>query len=205
MAKHKVAERQIARILALLERESLSIPEIAARLHMSVTSVGRFVARLLAEKPRSRRLHIAAWRDGDVPTRPVQVFRAGQHPDVRYVPRAARKGQGALRDEADRKRAEVLALLAMPQTTSQLSARTGLLPHLLRCYLREHRAAGRIHIKAWVLPPGQGSQAPVYALGGLPDKQRVRGAARPVSPARRAAFASAVGAFMASSGCAMQA
>ncbi len=204
MAKHKVAERQIARILALLEHEPLSTIEIAARLHMSVTSVGRFVARLLAEKPRCRRRHIAGWRHGAVPTRPVKILRAGQHLDVRYVRRGEGRGKGALRDEADRKRAEVLALLAMPQTTNQLAARTGILPHLLRCYLREHRAAGRIHIKAWVLPPGQGSQAPVYALGDLPDKQRVRGAARPVSPARRAAFASAVGAFMASSGCAMQ-
>jgi predicted ArsR family transcriptional regulator len=197
MAKHKVAERQIARILALLEHEPLSIIEIAARLHMSVTSVGRFVARLLAEKPRSRRLHIAGWRHGAVPTRPVKVLRAGQHLDVRYVRRGEGGGKGALRDEADRKRAEVLALLAMPQTTNQLAARTGIQPRLVREYLREHRAAGRVYIKAWLLPSGKGSQAPVYALGDLPDKQRSRGAVRPVSPARRSVFASAVGAFMA--------
>jgi len=197
MAKHKVAERQIARILALLEHEPLSIIEIAARLHMSVTSVGRFVARLLAEKPRSRRLHIAGWRHGAVPTRPVKILRAGQHLDVRYVRRGEGKGKGALRDEADRKRAEVLALLAMPQTTDQLAARTGIQPRLVREYLREHRAAGRVYIKAWMLPSGKGSQAPVYALGDLPDKQRSRGAVRPVSPARRSVFASAVGAFMA--------
>jgi len=197
MAKHKVAERQIARILALLEHEPLSIIEIAARLHMSVTSAGRFVARLLAEKPRSRRLYIAGWRHGAVPTRPVKILRAGQHLDVRYVRRADRKGRGALRDEADRKRAEVLALLAMPQTTDQLAARTGISPRLVREYLREHRAAGRVYIKAWMLPPEKGSQAPVYALGDLPDRPRVSGAVRPASPARRSAFASAVGAFMA--------
>ena len=197
MAKHKVAERQIARILALLEHEPLSIIEIAARLHMSVTSAGRFVARLLAEKPRSRRLHIAGWRHGAVPTRPVKILRAGQHQDVRYVRRADRKGKGALRDEADRKRAEVLALLAMPQTTDQLAARTGIQPRLVREYLREHRAAGRVYIKAWLSPPEKGSQAPVYALGDLPDKQRSRGAVRHASPARRSVFASAVGAFMA--------
>lgn len=197
MAKHKVAERQIARILALLQREALSTTEIAARLYMSVTSVNRFVACLLAEKPRSRRLHISGWRDGDVPTRPIRILRAGQQPDVRYVRRADRKGKGALRDEADRKRAEVLALLAMPQTTDQLAARTGISPRLVREYLREHRAAGRVYIKAWLLPPEKGSQAPVYALGDLPDRPRVSGAVRPASPARRSAFASAVGAFMA--------
>lgn len=197
MAKHKVAERQIVRILALLEREALSIPEIAARLYMSVTSAGRFVARLLAEKPRSRRLYIAHWRAGDRPNHPIRILRAGQQPDVRYVRRAGRKGKGALRDEADRKRAVVLALLAMPQTTDQLAARAGIRPGLAREYLREHRAAGRVYIKAWLLPPGKGSQAPVYALGDLPDKQRSRGAVRPASPVRRSAFASAVGAFMA--------
>jgi hypothetical protein len=196
MAKHKVAERQIARILALVEHEALSAIEIAARLHMSITSAGRFVARLLAEKPRSRRLYIADWRHGASPTRPVRILRAGRQPDVRYVPMVERKGPHRLRAEADRKRAEVLALLAMPQTTQQLSVRMGVSESRIKAYIREHRAAGRIHIKAWVLPVYRGSQSAVYALGNQPDKQRVRGARDQARKIKPSAFGLAMGALM---------
>ena len=49
---HRIAGEQIARILALVEHEALSAAEISARMFLSVTSVIRFVNRLLAEKPR---------------------------------------------------------------------------------------------------------------------------------------------------------
>ncbi len=196
MAKHKVAERQIARILAVIEHEALSAAEISARLFLSVTSVIRFVNRLLAEKPRARRLYIAGWRDGVPINRPARLFRAGRQPDVRYVPMAERKGPHRLHAQGERRRAEVLELLAMPQTTHQLSVRMGVSDSRVKAYIREHRAAGRIHIKAWVLPVYRGSQSAVYALGNQPDKPRARDARRKSRAARPSAFAPAIGALM---------
>lgn len=117
MAKHKVAERQIARILALLEREEMSVNDIAARLHMSTTSAGRFIACLLDEKPRSRRIYVSGWRDGVPAKRPTRLYRAGRQPDVRYVPMVERKGPHRIHAQGERRRAEVLTLLVMPQTT----------------------------------------------------------------------------------------
>jgi len=196
MAKHKVAERQIARILALVEHEALSAAEISARMFLSVTSVIRFVNRLLAEPLRARRLYIAGWRDGVPINRPARLFRAGRQPDVRYVPMAERKGPHRLYAQGERRRAEVLELLAMPQTTQQLSVRMGVSDSRVKAYIREHRAAGRIHIKAWVLPVYRGSQAPVYALGNLPDKPRVRGSREQAQKPKRSAFAPAMRALM---------
>lgn len=196
MAKHKVAERQIARILALVEHEALSAAEISARMFLSVTSVIRFVNRLLAEKPRERRLYIAGWRDGVPINRPARLFRAGRQPDARYVPMAERKGPHRLHAQGERRRAEVLELLAMPQTTQQLSVRMGVSDSRVKAYIREHRAAGRIHIKAWLLPVYRGSQSAVYALGSQPDKPRVRDARRKARAARPSAFAPAIGALM---------
>lgn len=196
MAKHKVAERQIARILALVEHEALSATEISARLYLSVTSVGRFIARLLEEKPRARRLYIAGWRDGEPINRPTRILRAGCQPDVPYVPIAKRKGRNPLHVEADRKRAEILALLAMPQTSQQLAARVGLTPNRVNDILRQYRAAGQVHIKAWVLPVHRGSQSAVYALGNLPDKPRVRGARDQARKIKPSAFGLAMGALM---------
>ncbi|WP_273035990.1 hypothetical protein [Massilia timonae] len=196
MAKHKVAERQIARILALVENEALSATEISARLFLNVTSVGRFIARLLAEPARARRLHVAGWRDGVPINRPTRLLRAGRQPDVSYVPIAKRKGRNPLHVEADRKRAEVLKLLEMPQTSYQLADRVGLSPHRINDILRAYRADGRVHIKAWILPLDRGSQAPVYALGNLPDKPRVRGGRDQARKAKPCAFGSAVGVLM---------
>ena len=196
MAKHKVAERQIARILALVEHEALSATEISARLFLSVTSVGRFIVRLLAEPADARRLYIAGWRDGVPINRPTRLLRAGCQPDVEYVPMAKRKGRNRLHVEADRKRAEILALLAMPQTSQQLADRVGLTPNRVNDILRQYRAAGQVHIKAWVLPVYRGSQSAVYALGNLPDKPRVRDARRKSRTARPSAFAPAIGALM---------
>ncbi|WP_137171419.1 hypothetical protein [Massilia sp. HP4] len=196
MAKHKVAERQIARILALVEHEALSAIEISARLFLSVTSVGRFVARLLAEPLRARRLYIAGWRDGVPINRPTRLLRAGCQRDVEYVPMAKRKGRNPLHVEADRKRAEILELLVMPQTSQQLAARVGLTPNRVNDILRQYRAAGQVHIKAWMLPVYRGSQSAVYALGNLPDKPRVRDARRKSRTARPSAFAPAIGALM---------
>ena len=171
MAQTKMAARQIRRILALLDTESLSGTEIAARLHMSVTSVSRFIDRLLNESPR--RLRIAAWRDGSR-NKPVRIYGAGSAADARYVPKGDRKGPDPRLVEADRRRAEVLTLLAMPQTSHQLAARMGMSINRITAILREHREAGRVHIKAWILPPAKGSQSPVYALGSAPDKPRTR-------------------------------
>lgn len=196
MAKHKVAERQIARILALVEHEALTAAEISARMFLSVTSVIRFVNRLLAEKPRARRLYIAGWRDGVPINRPARLFRAGRQPDVRYVPMAERKGPHRLHAQGERRRAEVLELLAMPQTTQQLSVRMGVSDSRVKAYIREHRAAGRIHIKAWVLPVYRGSQSAVYALGKQPDKQRVCGARDEAKKSTPSAFAPAMRALM---------
>ena len=201
MAKHKVAERQIARILKLIENEALSATEISARLFLSVTSVGRFIARLLDEPPRRRRLHIAGWRDGVPINRPTRLLRAGRQPDVEYVPMAKRKGRNPLHVEAERKRAEVLELLAMPQTSAQLAARIGTSPNRINDMLRQHRAAGLIHIKAWVLPAGQGSQSAVYALGNLPDKPRVRGSRDQAKKIKPSAFAPAMRALMEARPC----
>lgn len=72
----------------------------------------------------------------------------------------------------------------------------GLSESRIKAYIREHRAAGRIHIKAWVLPLYRGSQAAVYALGNLPDKERVRDSRRRASAPRPSAFAPAIGALM---------
>lgn len=196
MAKHKVAERQISRILALLEHDALSAIEISARLFLSVTSVIRFVNRLLAEPARTRRLYIAGWRDGVPVNRPARLFRAGRQPNARYVPMAERKGPHRLYAQGERRRAEVLTLLAMPQTTQQLSVRMGVSDSRVKAYIREHRAAGRIHIKAWVLPVYRGSQSAVYALGNLPDKQRVRGARDRTRKTKPSAFGLAMGALM---------
>lgn len=196
MAKHKVAERQIARILALIEHEALSATEISARLFLSVTSVIRFVNRLLAEPACARRLYIAGWRDGVPINRPTRLLRAGRQPDVEYVPIAKRKGRNPLHVEADRKRAEILTLLAMPQTSQQLAARVGLTPNRVNDILRQYRAAGQVHIKAWVLPVYRGSQSAVYALGNLPDRQRVRGAREQVRKPTLSAFGPAIGALM---------
>jgi len=196
MAKHKVAERQIARILALVEHEALSAAEISARMFLSVTSVIRFVNRLLAEPLRARRLYIAGWRDGVPINRPARLFRAGRQPDARYVPMAERKGPHRLYAQGDRRRAEVLTLLAMPQTTLQLSMRMGVSDSRVKAYIREHRAAGRIHIKAWMLPQGRGSQSAVYALGAGPDKPRERDARRREGRAKPSPFSPAMWALM---------
>lgn len=196
MAKHKVAERQIARILALVEHEALSAAEISARMFLSVTSVIRFVNRLLAEPLRARRLYIAGWRDGVPINRPARLFRAGRQPDARYVPMAERKGPHRLHAQGERRRAEVLEFLAMPQTTQQLSVRMGVSDSRVKAYIREHRAAGRIHIKAWILPLDRGSQAPVYGLGSQPDRPRVRGAREQAQKLKPSAFAPAMLALM---------
>lgn len=186
MAKHKVGERQIGRILALIANEALSGAEISARLYMCKTSVTRFLAILLKEK--RRRLHIADWREADI-GKPTRLFRAGSEKDAPYTPKRNRRKQDQRIIEADRRRAEVLTLLAMPQTSRQLAARMRISTSTVMAYIREHREAGRVHIKGWVLPAEQGSQSPVYALGNAPDKPRTRGSRRRVPRKPMAAWA----------------
>lgn len=198
MTKHSArTERQIARILALLAVEALSATEISPRLHMCITSVNRHINRLLEESPR--RLCISAWRDG-LHNKPVRIYCAGSCKDVRYVPRRERNPRDWRMVEADRKRAEVLALLAMPQTSQQLAGRMGVSISRVMGIIREHRAAGRVHIKAWVLPPAKGSQSPVYALGNAPDKVRARRSRERTPERRTAAWAPLVGVLCGSFG-----
>lgn len=186
MGKHKMGERQIARILALIANEPLSQAEISKRLHISKSSVNGFIKVLLAEKPR--RLYIAGWSPSTGKS-PIRLLQAGRKPDEPYIRIQDRRKVRWQIERANRRRAEVLALLAMPQTARQLAARMGIRLATLIGYVREHRAAGRIHIKGWILPIGTGSQSPVYALGNAPDKERVRRSRERAAPKPAAAWA----------------
>jgi len=173
MAQTKIGERQIGRMLALLEQSGpLSVIEMAARLHMSESSVRRFTNQLIAEKPC--RLFVKAWRDNPK-QKPIALYCAGAGKDTKYIPvRQRNRSKGWIIEQADARRADALALLAMPQTSSQLAARMGISVTHTTAILRQHREAGLVYIKAWQLPAHKGSQSPVYALGNLPDKPRAR-------------------------------
>lgn len=172
MAKTKVPELQMGRILALLEREQLTSAEIQARLYMSKSSVDRFLLRMTREKPK--RVYVARVLDNDC--RPLRVYAAGDKKDAIYVPFAKRKKLRASEVEADRKRARILVLLALPQTAADLAARMGMGMSQVKHYLREHHRATpkRVYIKGWRWAAASGSQARIYAAGSAPDAPRTR-------------------------------
>lgn len=173
MAKTKIAERQTARILKAITTEALTNQQLAARLHMSIDSTRRFLHDLMDEKPR--RLHISKYVNASN-RKALACYIAGAGKDAKYVPVRKRPANDPRRAAADRKRAEVLRLLALPQTSDQLAARTGISGSYVDMLLREHRQATpkRVYIKAWLPPLVRGSHTPVYAAGDKPDAPRVR-------------------------------
>lgn len=165
MAKNNVAERQIARILAAIEKEPLTGLQLSARLYLSQTSVDRFMRRLLAEKPR--RLHVCGYCEKMLKT-PARIFKAGPGKDAVYVLKKKRPRTEPTKAEAHR--ARILALLVLPQTVVQLSERLGICRSRTTVYLKQLRADKKVHITGSIPPAGTGIPAPVYALGNLPDK-----------------------------------
>lgn len=169
MAKTMLDHRQKNRIVSALA-EPMNWAQLCDKLYMSETSVRRFLKKLLAEEPR--RIYISDWVEG--PNKPTPVYKAGAGGDKPYVIKRERRTVDPRIVEAQRIRAEVLELLTLPQTVDQIAARLDLSRNRVVDIMREHKDAGRIYIKGWLLPVWRGSQAPVYALGNLPDKPRER-------------------------------
>lgn len=190
MAKNKVAERQIGRILALIEKEPLTGLQLSARMYLSQTSVDRFLRRLLAEKPR--RLHVCGYCEKMLKT-PARIFKAGPGKDAVYT--LKKKRPRTEPSKAETHRARIVTLLVLPQTAAQLSQRLGICRSRTTVCLKHLRDAKKIHITGSIPPAGTGIPAPIYALGNLPDKpisrrKRERVVSR---PAPRALWASMMG------------
>jgi AraC-like DNA-binding protein len=172
MAKTKVADNQMGRILALLKHEQLTSAEIQARLYMSKSAVDRFLLRMTQEKPK--RVYVV--RVLDNACRPLRVYAAGSKKDAVYIPLDQRGARRSIEVEADRKRAQVLVLLALPQTAAELAARLDMGLSQVKRYLREHHQASpkRVYVKSWRWAAASGSQARIYATGNSPDAPRTR-------------------------------
>lgn len=173
MAGNRLGEYKIARMLKAIEGQALTNLEIAARLHMGIDSVRRYIVKLLDEKPR--RLHVVGFDEASR-ERPLARYLAGPGKDAVYVRAHKRRPRCWRRVEADRKRAEVLRLLALPQTSDQIAARMGISISRTTALIQEHREATppRVFIKAWVPPDHKGAHMPVYAAGNEPDAPRKR-------------------------------
>lgn len=195
MAKTKVAENQIRRILDVIKAEPLTAKEISARLYLDAASVYRFISRLTKEQPR--RLRVAGWCEASGRS-PAARYLAGSGRNVPYIRKRKREKVNLRIAEGERTRAFVLALLAMPQTAKQLSARAGLAPSTVTRVLQEYRQAKRAYISAWIVLAGQRTHIPVYAAGSLPDKPRIRTTKQPAQhhfarPINRTGWAAALG------------
>lgn len=163
------SERQIGRILAFITPEAKTIKQIAAGLHMGETTARSLVRVLLAESPR--RMRIEGWTGK---TCQAPQYRAGTKPDAVFEYAKRRRKPHAITVQGERKRALILQLLAMPQTSPELAEKIGLGIEQTMSHLRRLRREKKVYVSAWILPVRTGSQAAVYALGDQPDKERTR-------------------------------
>lgn len=153
------AQRQRERILTALKAGPLTAAELCARLHLSRSRLTTYLQMLRAE-PRKVRIVGHMLTDGA----PAFRYGLGNGPDVAYQP-AGKVRKGSQRDQRE---AEIVALLAEPQSVQQLAAVVGIAPKGIRTYLRVLRDAGRVHISAW--RRSRSALVPVYALGNAPDQ-----------------------------------
>lgn len=160
-------QRNDTRVTALLVGKQLSNQQIADALHMSRDSAIIYTRRLRACTPK--RIYLSGW----LPSpggKPAPLFSAGGHPDIEYV--ATRKKK--LPDRVQMQIARITATLAEPRTARQLATAISRSLSRTHKYLSMLRAAGKVYIKDFAPPDGRGDQAPIYALGNLPDAVKRR-------------------------------
>lgn len=170
--KHRGA-RQRARIVEALAAGPLSSRALADRLHLAPKGMYKYLNALMAT-PRQVRI-TGYLRSGGCP---VPLYGLGSGRD------AARPGQLSRRTGSrwEKRRAEVLALLATPQSVQELADAIGICPTAIRAYLRELHRDRAIYITRWLRVAR--TLAPVYVLGEGDDAERLAPLPRRTSMAR---------------------
>jgi predicted ArsR family transcriptional regulator len=151
------AVRQRERILTALKAGPLTAAELCARLHLSRSRVTTYL-RLLRAAGKVR-ITGHDLTDGA----PACRYGIGSGPDAVFEP-IGKTRKGSLYDQ---RQAQIVALLAEPQSVQQLVAVVKIAPTGVRVYLRHLRDAGRVHIAFW--RRSRSALVPVYALGNAPD------------------------------------
>ena len=160
-------QRNETRVAALLVDNQLSNQQIADALHMSRDSAIIYTRRLRARTPK--RVYLSGWRNAPK-GKPAPLFTAGDLPDVEYVTTRKRK----LPDRVQLQRARIKVALAEPKTANQLAVAISRSISRTHKYLQMLRADGLVYILDHAAPDGRGDQAPIYALGNLPDAVKHR-------------------------------
>jgi hypothetical protein len=161
------SQRNDARVSALLVDKQLSNQQIADALHMSRDSAHIYTRRLRDCTPK--RIYLCGWLHAPK-GKPAPLFTAGDLPDVEYA--STRKSKQPNRAIAQIERIKIA--LAEPKTANQLAVA------IFRCnsqthkYLRMLRDEKLVYIKGLAPLDGRGEQAPIYALGNLPDAVKLR-------------------------------
>lgn len=174
--QRRKGRQQEMRALAALRQQGMTTQQLADHLGLKRSAANIYIVRLRAEP---RRVYVAGHepRFGTGGS-PAPIWRAGNLPDVEYVPLSIptpKPSQAQRRDQ-------VLALLgAQPMTARELAGKMFLSLEGAGKYVRMLRQEDppRVRIKDWRHPrevdPTKetgGDWAPVYAIGAGPDKPK---------------------------------
>jgi hypothetical protein len=160
-------QRNDARVTALLADNQLSNQQIADALHMSRDSAIIYTRRLRDCTPK--RIYLSGWLHAPK-GKPAPMFTAGDLPDVEYVTTRKRKLPDRVQVQIER----VKAALAEPMTANQLAVAISRCISRTHKYLRMLRDDKLVYVMDHAAPDGRGDQAPIYALGNLPDAVKHR-------------------------------
>lgn len=160
-------DRQVDRIIKILGDSPMTVPQLADALFISRHTAGNYIRLMYNATPK--RIHVSGWLPTDA-NKPTRIYSVGDHRDAKYVTKRQKTGY----TKTNNMKAELLDLLALPQTVNQLAERYGISQSRTRDLVAMLKKEGRVHIKAWALPEYRGSQAPMYAVGNEPDAVRER-------------------------------
>lgn len=160
-------QRNEDRVTALLVDAQLSNQQIADALHMSRDSAIIYTKRLRACTPK--RIYLSGWLHAPK-GKPAPLFTAGDLPDVEYLASRKRK----LPNRVEVQIARIKTALAEPKTANQLAVAISRCISRTHKYLQMLRADKLVYIMDHAAPDGRGDQAPIYALGSLPDAVKHR-------------------------------
>lgn len=155
---------QRGRITEALADGALTARQLAARLHMSLSSV---TLHLAAMRTTPRQVRIAGYEPNPNSQRPAPKYGLGSNADAKFKKSRAPKG----RITAEDRKASILKLLGDRQMTAAELVKAMLLERA-RIYVIEMHAAGAVHVTKWKQDSTGAYRSPVYAAGPGVDAAR---------------------------------
>lgn len=165
MGKPTRTEYQRGRILAALSESPMTAEQLAAKLHLTRSSILQYLRVMKQEAPRL--VHVCGHL-ANFAARPAEVHALGDKPDAKYVPKKTPTRHLIVKQ----RRANIMRRVrAKPMTKAQLAESMGLKLSGVEIYITALKKEKKIHVAHWIANP-TGYPAPAYAHGDKPDCPR---------------------------------